>query len=440
MTLNSCGERRCKKNVQTQMPKVWEQQDSARLYANAVVSAIVWHLQPFVRSLQLVIQWICIAGPVGEARESPSLVSHFEGSKTGHVQAISGKSFSRLLPVLSNLRFGMNKTRILLITIVGLVAVLSVLAQEQSQATPPSQSPAIDLQGVRNYLLGPGDVLDVRVFGQPDLNTMAEVDSDGNIVSLPFLETPIRAMCLTEKQVQKSIATAYAAYIKKPQVSVRISQRNSRPPATMYGAVRNPMLITMMRRVRLHELIARSGGVTERASGTIQVIHTEAEMCPQPGEVVQLVSATSVDSQMESFKLRELGSESGDPFIRPGDVVIVTEGEPVYVTGAVLAPQPIFMKDQLTLGRAIAMAGGAQRLANTGEVHIYRKKDGLIGQEDLVYNYDAIKKGRDKDVLLQPYDIIDVRNSGSFSQKNLKELFLNMSKGTMGFLPQRILY
>jgi polysaccharide export outer membrane protein len=336
----------------------------------------------------------------------------------------------------------MNKTRILLITIVGLIAVLSVLAQEQSPVPPSSQSPAIDLQGVRNYLLGPGDVLDVRVFGQPDLSSKAEVDSDGNISSLPFLEKPIRAQCLTEKEVQKSIATAYAAYIKNPQVSVRIAERNSRPPATLYGAVRTPMLITMMRRVRLHELIARSGGVTERASGTVQVIHTQAEMCPEPGEVVmQRVSATaSGDGQIETFKLRDLGKESGDPFIRPGDIVIVTEGEPVYVTGAVLAPQPIFMKDQLTLGRAIAMAGGAQRLANTGEVHIYRKKDGEIGQEDLTYNYDAIKKGRDKDVLLQPYDIIDVRNSGSFSGKNLKDLFLNMTKGTVGFLPQRILY
>ncbi len=118
----------------------------------------------------------------------------------------------------------------------------------------------------------------------------------------------------------------------------------------------------------------------------------------------------------------------------------MTEGEPIYVTGAVLAPQPLFMKDQLTLGRAIAMAGGPQRLANTGEVHIYRKKDGQIGQEDLTYNYDAIRKGRDKDVLLQPYDIIDVRNSGAFSGKNLKDLFLNMGKSSVGILPQRVLY
>ena len=56
------------------------------------------------------------------------------------------------------------------------------------------------------------------------------------------------------------------------------------------------------------------------------------------------------------------------------------------------------------------------------------------------YNYDAIKKGREKDVLLQAYDIIDVKNSGSFSGKNIKDLFLNMTKSSVGFLPQRVLY
>ena len=333
----------------------------------------------------------------------------------------------------------MNKKRVLLIAVVGMFAVLSVLAQEQSQPPAQSSSPAVDMQGVRNYLLGPGDVLDVRVFGQSDLNTQAEIDSDGNISSLPFLEKPIRAQCLTEKEVQKSIATAYAAYIRNPQVSVRIAQRNSRPPATLYGAVRNPMLVTMMRRVRLHELIARSGGVTERASGTIQVIHTQPEMCMEPGEVViKRASATSsVDGQVETFKYRDLSNESGDPFIRPGDVVIVTEGDPVYITGAVMAPQPIFMKDQLTLGRAIAMAGGPQKLANTNEVHVYRQKDGVLGQEDLKFNYDAIRKGREKDVLLQPHDIIDVRLSGVMSLKSWKDVVVNLGKGSLGIPLQR---
>ena len=57
------------------------------------------------------------------------------------------------------------------------------------QDAPPgprssSGESAIDTQGIRNYLLGPGDMLDVRVFGQPDLNAVVEVDSDGNISCL----------------------------------------------------------------------------------------------------------------------------------------------------------------------------------------------------------------------------------------------------------------
>src|SRR5713226_2981384 len=328
----------------------------------------------------------------------------------------------------------MNKARILLIAMVSLAAVLSVLAQEQSQA--PGQS-AIDFQGVRNYLLGPGDVLDVRVFGQSDLNALAEIDGDGNITSLPFLEKPIRAQCLTEREVQKAMATAYATYIRNPQVSVRIAQRNSRPPATVIGAVHSPMLVTMMRRVRLHELLARAGGFTERFSGTVQIVHTQAEMCPEPGEVIRLASATSV-GQIETVKLKlRSGKDDADPFIRPGDVVNFTEGEPIYVFGSVMAPREIYMKDQLTLGRAIAMAGGPQRLANTREVHIYRAKDGIIGQEDLKFNYDAIRKGQDQDVLLQPNDIIDVRISGAMSVKSWTEFLLNMGKGSLGVLPQR---
>src|SRR4030095_3158408 len=66
----------------------------------------------------------------------------------------------------------------------------------QSFDTPPS---SLDTQGIKKYLLGPGDVLDIRVFGQPDLSSTVQVDGDGNLSSLPFLETPVRAKCRTEK-------------------------------------------------------------------------------------------------------------------------------------------------------------------------------------------------------------------------------------------------
>ena len=73
--------------------------------------------------------------------------------------------------------------------------------QQQPSAPPPTpqESPGLDVQGIKNYLLGPGDVVDVRVFGQPELSSTVPVDSDGNLSSLPFLETPIKAKCRNDK-------------------------------------------------------------------------------------------------------------------------------------------------------------------------------------------------------------------------------------------------
>src|SRR5215213_11738941 len=84
--------------------------------------------------------------------------------------------------------------------------------QQQTSAPGSAQSSSMDIQGIKAYLLGPGDVLDVRVFGQPELTSTVQVDGDGNLSSLPFLETPIRAKCRTDKDVQKDIALAYAKF------------------------------------------------------------------------------------------------------------------------------------------------------------------------------------------------------------------------------------
>jgi polysaccharide export outer membrane protein len=365
-----------------------------------------------------------------------------------------------------------KKTLILFAALFTFGVVFSALAQDQNSA-PVSGSAAVDNQGVRGYLLGPGDVLDVRVFGQADLSSVVEIDDNGQISSLPFLEAPIPAQCRTEKEVQKDITAAYSKYIVNPQVSVRITERKSRPPATISGAVRNPMQVTMMRRARLHELITKAGGWTDRASGTIQIMHTQPEMCAEPDTVFPKTSAdptqkmsadltqkTSADLTQKTsadpskkmsadptmgtfgigvFRINDLkmGKEDADPYIRPGDIVIVTEGEPVYVTGSVMGARELVLRDQLTLGRAIAMAGGPQKLANTGEVHIYRQKDGQIGQEDLKFNYDAIKKGKQPDVLLKAYDIIDVGESGLLSRKGMLDMFKNSFRSTIGLATQR---
>ena len=319
------------------------------------------------------------------------------------------------------------------------------LVQMQEQQSAPSQdggsraattpeTPGIDAQGIRNYLIGPGDTLDVRVFGQPDLNAVVEVDSDGNVSSLPLLEAPVPAKCRTDKEVQKDITKAYAKYLKNPQISVRVAERKSRQPATVFGAVRQPTRVVMNRKVRLNELMVVSGGFTERASGTIQIFHTEPLMCPQPGEEALAAPIDTLKAPFEIVKITELrsGKSQANPVVRPGDIVLVTEAEPVYITGSVVAPQGVFLRDQLTLSRALAMVGGVKKEAKTSDIRIYRQKPGATDQEMIRVDYAAIKKNQKPDFFLQPFDIIEVPEAGIFSPSRIGQTLIGAVSGSLG--------
>jgi len=335
------------------------------------------------------------------------------------------------------------------------VSAVLVHAQEEQQqpsssAPIPSAASGLDIQGLKSYLLGPGDVVDIRVFGQPDLSATAQVDSDGNLNSLPFLEKPIIAKCRSEKEVQKDIAKAYTKFINNPQVSVRISERNSRQPATVFGAVRQPTRVEMKRKVRLNELMAVSGGFTERASGTIQILHTEPLMCPEPGEEAEAAPIDGTKIPLLIVKISELrsGKTEANPVVRPGDYVLVTEAEPFYITGSVVSPSGIFLRDQLTLSRALAMVGGARKEAKTSDVRIYRQKVGSTEQEIIHVDYAAIKKNERPDVILMPYDVIEVSEAGMFSSQRIGPTLLSAVMGgattaisaTGSYLPSRIIY
>ncbi|HJX93408.1 MAG TPA: polysaccharide biosynthesis/export family protein [Pyrinomonadaceae bacterium] len=347
------------------------------------------------------------------------------------------------------------KLKLMLVVVFALVSSLIVLVHAQEQQTSSSSagisaSSGIDNQGIKNYLLGPGDVLEVRVFGQPDLSSTVEIDSDGNLSSLPFLETPIPARCRTEKQVQKDIATAYAKFINNPQVSVRISARNSRQPATVFGAVRQPTRVEMKRKVRLNELMAVSGGFTERASGTIQILHTEPLMCPEPGDEASAAPIDGTKIPLQIVKIADLrsGNVQANPVIRPGDYVLVTEAEPVYITGSVVSPSGIYLRENLTLSRALAMVGGVRKEAKNSDIKIYRQKPGASDQEIIHVDYAAIKKNEKPDITLMAYDVIEVPEANVFSSQRIATTVLGaLTAGATGAiattgssLPTRILY
>ena len=339
-----------------------------------------------------------------------------------------------------------------LIALVGsLVVVGESRGQEQQQPQQQTpvivQSSAVDTSGIKKYLLGPGDVVDIRFFGQPDLNTTAQVDSDGNFSSLPFLEKPIPAKCRTEKEVQKDIALAYAKLINNPQLSVRIVERNSRQPATVFGAVRNPTRAQMQRRIHLNELMAVAGGFTERAAGTIQILHTEPLMCPEPGEESEATPLDGTKLPLVVVKIVELraGKPEANPIIRPGDYVLVTEAEPVYITGSVNNPTGLYLRDQLTLTRALGMVGGPRKEARVSDIRVWRQKPGATDQELIKVDLNAIRKNQAPDFLLQAYDVVEVPESGMFSPSRLFPTLVSALTGGITTsmstaIPNRVIY
>jgi polysaccharide export outer membrane protein len=298
----------------------------------------------------------------------------------------------------------------------------------------------------REYLLGPSDVVELRVFNDAQFNGELEVDSDGNI-TVPFVDQPVRAQCRTVNALRKDVSSAIAKFLKEPKVYMRIKEQNSRKPAFIYGAVRSPAKYDFRRPVRLLELLSNSGGVTEQQSGTIQIMHTEPPLCPElePSAPAPVASdADPLGIPFTIYKVAEIktGKPEFNPYVRPGDIIYVAEASPVYVVGNVATPANLYLREGTTLTRVMAQVGGA-REANEEKVRIYRKKPDQA-QEVITVNFKAVKQGKEPDPVLQAYDIIEVPKRGAFKPESIAKLLVGIATNSitsLGSAPAaRIIY
>jgi polysaccharide export outer membrane protein len=265
----------------------------------------------------------------------------------------------------------------------------------------------------KGYLLGPGDEIVGKVLGEKDYDFQATVNEDGKI-EVPFYDKPITARCRTERELRNEINDILKRELKNPQLSLRVTERKSRPPASISGEVNSPQQVILMRKVTLIEMLGFAGGLKEEAGGSIQVFRSQAPVCAEAGEDSDWragTDATDVPSRIYNLANVKIGKEDSNPIIYPGDVVVVQKAPPVYIVGEVVAPQGIYLKEGgLSLSEAIAKIGGVNRQAKTKNITIRRIKPGAKnGEVELISaNYDLIKKGQQKDIMLQPYDIVEV--------------------------------
>ncbi|MBA3631966.1 MAG: SLBB domain-containing protein [Acidobacteria bacterium] len=326
------------------------------------------------------------------------------------------------------------KAKVLTFFILTLGLFQIVFGQEVS-VTPESE---------RGYLVGPGDVIEGKVLGEDQFNFVATIDEDGKF-QVPFFEKGIVATCRTEKELRADVTQLLSKYLKNPQVSVNVTKRNSRPPATIYGEVRQPQQVDLRRKATLLELLSLAGGPTEKAAGTIQVIRTQPPMCSDASEKADWAQVTdnglNIPSRMYSISSVKSGSDAANPIIYPGDLIVVQSASPIYVIGEVVATGQLPLTEGgMPLTEAIARVGGPNRQAKTKDIKIYRKVPGTTKPQVISANYDLIKKGEQKDIMLEPYDIVEVDKAKKSIAQTVLDIAIGSARGFTNVLPQRVLY
>ena len=127
-------------------------------------------------------------------------------------------------------------------------------------ATPSNQPQPLDsLSGMNaDYQIGPNDLIDVDVYGVPELKRTVRVNSSG-AVSLPLVDR-VSLLGLTGQQAEEKIAAAYSEkYLQNPQVSVFIKEFTTRR-ITIEGAVVKPGIYPVTGQLTLLRALALAGG------------------------------------------------------------------------------------------------------------------------------------------------------------------------------------
>ncbi len=125
-----------------------------------------------------------------------------------------------------------------------------------------AQSNAAASLPTSDYHIGKGDVLQVAVWGEPQLSQRVVVRPDGKI-SLPLL-SDISIDDNTARQAETTLTASYSKYLKHPQVSVIVAEVHSKF-VYVTGEVERPGAYPVLAPITIVQLIARAGGLTRFA-------------------------------------------------------------------------------------------------------------------------------------------------------------------------------
>lgn len=231
-----------------------------------------------------------------------------------------------------------------------LVAPAAPVAHAQ---TPPATA-GRGASSYEGYVLGPGDVVAVTVFGQDAFNVTTRIKPDGTI-SMPLVgqvQAAGRTVVTLAAEISRRLTDA--KLLKDPIVNVEIGDYQSRT-VRVVGQVQRPGIIPLDQPYTLLDILLKAGWV--RGDGSREIL------IRRPGSTEE--QAVSIDALIR-------GDAAADIPMEPGLTIVVPEPEIVYVMGGVMRPGGYPLMEGMTVRRVISMAGGAAPGGNVRKFQLER--------------------------------------------------------------------
>jgi polysaccharide biosynthesis/export protein len=191
-----------------------------------------------------------------------------------------------------------------------LCVLASVLGQgiPAARAAPPVTAPTA---ASPDYVIGPGDALQIFVWRNPELTTSVPVRPDGKI-STPLVED-MPAVGKTPTQLARDIEKVLAVYVKQPQVNVIVTQPASAfSQIKVIGQVLHAAAVPYRQGMTVMDAVLAVGGLTTFAAGN-------------RAQLVRTVDGKEIQLPVRLDALLNHGDMSQNLPVRPGDVLVVPE-------------------------------------------------------------------------------------------------------------------
>jgi len=193
--------------------------------------------------------------------------------------------------------------------------VLSPLILSCASAPTPAPAPAPAATEAKapdsNYIIGPGDALEVFVWRNPELSVTVPVRPDGKI-STPLVEDMV-AVGKTPPQLARDMEKVLSEYVRAPKVNIIVTTAASAfSLVKVVGQVQHPSALPYREGMRVLDAILAVGGLTQFASGNrARIVRTENGQ----QKIIHVKVADLVNS----------GDVRQNELLKPGDVLVVPQ-------------------------------------------------------------------------------------------------------------------